>query len=353
MSADLSTRNIRTGQLFVRHAKALGVARGDHKGAIAYAAGQNWRDREQIEVSLKAPVTATGTDDQAAFSPAAFDFAEFLRPQTAIGKLIGLRHAPARVRLISATAGSGAYWAGERAPRPISRATFTGAVVEPLAVSAILVTTLELLRSSAGRAESTLSRDLASAARAAMDSAFCDWTSAGSPGAKPAGIANGATPIHSAGSTLANIDSDLGLLLQALSDAGSDLTFATWIMRPKTALFLARLRGSAGALAHPAMTANGGTLLGLPCITTAHVPVSGTTGILLLDPSEILVVDDGGGTIEVGEQTALQMSDGPGAGAQSLVSMWQTESVALKINRYLNWQRCRDGMAQVLDQVSY
>jgi HK97 family phage major capsid protein len=344
------------GQTFVRTIKSLGVARGDPAGAMAYAQGQNWANERDVVASIKATVTPLGTDNYPLPTPAASDFAEFIRPLTIIGKLTGLRGVPARVRVIAATSGSTAYWSGERNPRPISRMTFAGDTLEPLSVIAMLVTTTELLRSSSPSAESILSRDLAFAAVQAMDQAFIDPANAGSAGVKPASITNGATTIHSSGNSLANIDSDLALLIEALADAGSDLTWATFILRPRTALYLSLLRGTGGALAHPGMSVKGGTLAGLPAIVSAASPSdvgSPQEGgeITLLDPSQIIVVDDGGSALEISRQTALAMSDSP-TSPTTLVSMWQSEAAALKITRWANWQRCRAGMAQVLDQVT-
>ena len=346
------------GLCAVRTIKALAVG-GSTTGAVAYAQSQGWGNVHDVLASIKATVTQVGTDDMPLATPAAFDFAEFIRPLTILGKLVGLRRVPARVRMIAATAGSTAYWAGERNPRPISRMTFAGDTLEALSVIGILCVTKELMRSSAPSAESVLSADLARAAVYALDLAFVDPQNAGSAGVKPAAITHGVTALHSAGNTLANIDADLGLLIQALSDAGSDLALATFVMRPKTALFLARLRSASGELAYEGMGAKGGVLLGLPAITSAAVPVAigspgaGTSSITLVDPSQITVVDDGNGAIEISENAALQMESAPAGGPTSMVSMFQTESVALKITRYANWQRVRDGMAQVLDGVAY
>src|SRR5256885_16339618 len=154
-------------------------------------------------------------------TPASADFAEFVRPLSVIGKLAALRRVPARTRLIAATSGSGAFWSGERNPRPISRATFSGSTLEQLSITAMLVVTRKLLTSSRPGAESILSRDLAAAAVEALDRSFLDPSNSGVVGAKPASITSGVTAIHSSGSTLAQIDSDLSLLIQALSDARS------------------------------------------------------------------------------------------------------------------------------------
>jgi HK97 family phage major capsid protein len=347
------------GLTAIRTLKALAIANGSSTGATAYAQSQGWGNVHDVLASIKATVTQVGTDDMALASPAAFDFAEFVRPLSILGKITGFRRVPARVRMIHATAGSSAYWAGERNPRPISRMTFVGDTLEALSVIGILVATKELMRSSAPSAESILSRDLAAAAVYALDLALIDPENAGVTDVKPASVTSGVTALHSAGATLANIDADLALLIQALSDAGSDLSMATFVMRPKTALYLARLRSASGDLAYPGMGAKGGVLLGLPAITSAAVPVStgspgsGNSSITLLDPAQITVADDNNGAIDVSENTALQMESTPAGGPTAVVSMFQTESVALKITRYANWQAVRPGMAQVLDGVTY
>jgi HK97 family phage major capsid protein len=345
------------GQIFTRTIKALGVAKGDASGAVAYAESQNWSNVRDVVTSIKAAVSAESISDYALPTPAAFDLSEFIRPLTIIGRLVGLRRVPARVRMIAATSGSGAFWSGEKNPRPLTRMTFQGSTLEPLSVVAMLVTTVELLRSSAPSAESILSRDLASAAVQAMDQAFIDPANAGIDNVKPAAVTNGVSAIHSSGASLAGIDADLALLIQALSDAGSDLQFATFVLRPRTALYLSGLRGTGGALAYPGMGVKGGTLAGLPALVSAASPSdvgSPQEGgeITLLDPSQILVTDDGAGKVEVSEQTSIAMVDNPAAPA-SMVSMWQTESVCLRSVRYANWQRVRPGMAQVLDAVAY
>jgi HK97 family phage major capsid protein len=263
---------------------------------------------------------------------------------------------PSGVRSIAAINGSGAYWTGEGQPRPMSRMTFDGETLTPLSVSAILVTTAELLRSSAPSAESVLSRDLAGAAVQAMDEAFIDPANGGIANVKPAAITHGVGAFVSTGSSLAQIDADLAGMIDALSEAGSDLQFASFVMAPRSALYLARLRGTGGALAHPGMTAKGGTLLGLPAITSAAVPHSGspaTSTITLLDAAQVLVADEGAAALELSERGALQMESAPGSGAQNLVSLWQTNAAALKTTRYANWRKCRPNVARVLTGVSY
>jgi len=345
------------GSIATRTVKSLAVGRGTVDDAIGYARGKGWHSNEhEVVESIKAMTDSIGTDGYPVPYPAAFDFAEFIRPQTIIGKLTGLRHVPSQTRLIQATGGSTAYWSGERSPRPVSKMAFLGTGLPLLSIVAMLVTTLELLRSSAPTAESILSADLARAAVAAMDAAFVDPANAGILDVKPASISNGVVPIVSAGNTVANIDADMGLLIQALIDAGSDLAFATFIMLPKTALYFARKRGTNDELAYPGMSAKGGTLLGLPVITSTAIPAAaGISSITLIDPSQVLIADDNTGTLGVSLQSTIEVADDPADdnSERSLMSMYQSNAATLRTLRYVNWARVRPGVAQVLTGVNF
>jgi HK97 family phage major capsid protein len=131
----------------------------------------------------------------------------------------------------------------------------------------------------------------------------------------------------------------------ALDDGGSDLRECEIVMRPRTALYLSTLKTSGGALAYPDINVGGGKLLGFrvrtsPGARTVGSPQEGV--IALVDPSQILVADEGRTDISASQRVAIQASDTPGSGAQQLVSLFQTGAVGVKFARYINWQRTKD-----------
>jgi capsid protein len=341
------------GLLAARYVKALLCAKGDYGIAAAYASGQNWGN--EVVACLKAAVTQLGTDESALLGNLEFDFLEYTRPMTLIGRLQGLRRVPSRVRVIAAASGTTGYWAGERNPRPLSRMDFDGEALEPLSAVGISVITNELAQSSNPVAEVVIRDDIGRANVAAMDGSFIDLSNAGTAGVEPASVTNAAPSTPSTGSSLSAIDSDLGTLIDALVAAGSDLQFGAWIMSTVTGNYISRLRGSGGAPAFPQMSARGGTLLGLPCLTSAHVTTVGSPAqrfITLLDASKITVIDDGGANFSVSKTTSLAMADNPSA-PSTMVSLFQTESRACKVVRNANWRVDMTGAVQVLREVSY
>lgn len=351
------------GMLATRYLKSLAVAKGMPGTAAAFAAAQGrWHNRDEVIAALKAGVGALDRGDADAMLAApGVDFSDFIGPLTIMGRLQGLRRVPARVRVISQDAGFAGYWVGEGGPLPLSAGTLNGEVMDFLKVGAIAVVTAELLASSDPSAEAALSRELARAAVARMDVSFIDPSNGGVVDVSPASVTNAATPIPSSGSTLAAIDTDLDTAINALDTAGSDLAFAHWVMRPKTALYLSRLRGTGGNLAHPNITVKGGTLFGLPVIVSAHVANIGSppeSYIALVDASQITVADENMAELSLAKGAAIEMRDDPTNSsttptATNLVSLFQVESAALKMIRRVNWRLNRSGMTQLIREVDY
>jgi hypothetical protein len=95
---------------------------------------------------------------------------------------------PSHTRLIAQTAGSTAWWVGERQVRPISKSQYTGLTLRPLGNTAITVVTSELVRSSDPKAEPILTRDLARSQQHSIDNAFTDPANGGEANVKPASV---------------------------------------------------------------------------------------------------------------------------------------------------------------------
>ncbi len=136
-------------------------------------------------------------------------------------------------------------------------------------------------------------------------------------------------------------------------------TTAVWIMQATTALQLSLLRNAFGQREFPDITMNGGMLEGVPVITSQYVPnESGGAMMILVNASDIWLADDGAVTIDASREASLEMSDAPAntsatPTAAQMVSMFQTNSVALRAERFINWQKRRAAAVQVIDDVSY
>jgi hypothetical protein len=171
----------------------------------------------------------------------------------------------------------------------------------------------------------------------AMDASLLD-PSYGETVERPASLTNGISPSQSTGATDAQIRADLKVLLSGFSDF-SRVVIA---MSPASALHLSQLLTAGNAFAFPDVKVNGGSIWGVPVVTTtaaALVASPASNFIVAIDGARVLVVDDGLVTAEASTAASLQFSDTPSAGPTSLVSLFQTGTRALRLMRYLNYQR--------------
>lgn len=128
-------RKLAAGVRFARVARYIALSRLNMK-APEFFAETLYKDDEAVNAVFKAAVAAGSTltgnwatnlvgDETGIFA----DFAEFLRPQTIVGRfgnggIPSLRVVPFRVPLISQTGKMSGYWVGEGKPKPVTAANF-------------------------------------------------------------------------------------------------------------------------------------------------------------------------------------------------------------------------------------
>lgn len=292
------------------------------------------------------------------------DFAEYLRPMTILGKfgnggIPSLRRVPFRTPLIGQTGGGQAYWVGEGKPKPLTAFDFSRTTLDELKVATITVVTEELLRKSSPSADAILRDALAAAVAERIDEDFIDPAKAAAAGVSPASITNGVTAITSSGNTADDIRADVRAAMATFIAANNAPTSGVWIMSATTALALSLMMNPLGQSEFPGLSMNGGTFAGLPVIVSEYVPADSGGGLVVLaNASDIYFADEGGVMIDVSRETSLQMLDNPTNDsvtptATSMVSMWQTNSVAFRAERILNWAKRRASAVAVIQDVNW
>jgi HK97 family phage major capsid protein len=335
-------------------------------GAAAYArTRRTWADRDEINRVLMAATTGmTQSSDGSLVGVRVNDLFAYVRARDIIGRLLvlGSRSVGFDAALTAMTGGTSASWVGEGKPAPFSKPAFSR-LATPLGVLKIVAMCAEgteLLRAADPDSELIIGADFADACVAAADGAFIDPQNAGIAGVKPASIVFGAPAFASSGVTAAQIDADLGRLIESLVANGSNLLFAVWILHPLTAAAMARINNAAGDRAYPALSVKGGELLGLPAITSASVPHVGSPqsgSIVLLDASRVWVAEDPAMELALSKAAAVQFVDNPTNDITTptptaMVSAFQTHSVILRGTRTVNWQIATPGACAVLNGVA-
>jgi HK97 family phage prohead protease len=277
------------------------------------------------------------------------DFVAYLRPMTILGRfgnggVPALRMVPFRTPLITQTGGGAGYWVGQGKAKPLTSFAFTRTTLGPLKVANICAVTDECIRDSSPKADMIIRDSLAEALRERLDLDFITPTKAAVAGVSPASITNGAASIVSSGDDADDIRLDIRSLYAKFSAANNPVSSGVWIMQSNNAVALAMMTNPLGQLEFPTMNMTGGTLNGMPVIASDYVPA----GIVaLVNASDVYLADDGDITVDMSREASLEMSDAPAhdsitpTGSSTLVSMFQTNTVAIRAERTINWMRRR------------
>lgn len=332
----METPSLSFATQFVRGVICKSVGGAD---APRYAAARwPWSDPNQI--AKAAAITASETSDRLADA-----FLDAVRERTALGRL-PFRKAAFNTRTIAAAAGSHGYWVGEAKPIPLSKPALAGVSLAPLTVAALIAMTREALRDASPTTEAGIRRDLEAAVAAALDEAAFDPTNAGVTDERPGSLTYGATPVMSSGNDATALRTDVAALLGVF---GGDVATAALLMSPRTALQISLLPQPLG---NADLTVNGGSLFGLPVVTTGAL-AGGSYG------DYMALIDCGGAAVALGRLDVLEsydatlvMADNPSAPSE-VVSMFQSGTVALRATCAANWKNLRTGGVVLLTGVDY
>lgn len=365
------TEDLDPGVAFARIAKAQAISKLDMIPARDVAKHYYGPNSGAYRHFLKAAVPAATTSDPTwagalvGEETSAFaDFVEFLRPRTILGRfgangIPSLRRVPFRVPLVGQTSGGDGYWVGEGKAKPLTKFDFERKTLEPLKVANIAVATEEALRDSSPAADGIIRDALADALRERLDLDFIDPAKAAVAGISPASITNGATTIASSGNTADNVREDIQAAFGAFIAANNAPTDGVWIMSATTALALSLLMNPLGQSEFPGVGMNGGTFQGLPVIVSEYVSTSSAGSIVaLVKASDIYLGDEGGLAVDLSREASLEMDNAPTHDSDtptgaSLVSMFQTNSVAFRAERTINWMPRRPSAVVVIDGVNW
>jgi len=358
------------GIKFARLAKVMALSKGSMSDALTIAAQLYPNDTRLVEVVKAAVGAATTANHQGPdlqYTDYFGDFVEYLRPMTIVGKfgtngIPALRRVPFNIRVGTQTAGGSGYWVGQGLPIPLSKGTYGTITLDFTKVAAIQVATKEELRFTTPSAETKLRDDIAQSLVARIDQDFIDPANAGTANVKPASITNGIAATAVSGTNAAAFSVDFKGLMSGPIAANITPSTGVFIMSATQALSMSLMLNALGQPQYPGLTINGGTLMGFPVIVSEYMTSFGspsTQMIVFVNASDVYLADDGDVAVEASDQVSLEMLDGSltqnattGTGA-SLVSMWQTECLALKGVRPINWKLRRAAAVAYLSPTAY
>jgi len=282
------------------------------------------------------------------------DFIQYLDARTVFNQ-IGFTEVPANVTIKGQDGAATGYWVGEGKAIPPSAGNHSTVNLSPLKVAALSVITNELIRESSPSAE-RLVRDALVQSIAQRIDATVFSADAVSAGVSPAGLLNGLTGIGSTGDDGDNVRGDVKNLYAPFLTAkhASGLVF---VMNPALAKSLQLMTNALGQSEFPGIGAMGGTLLGDKVVTGDNINAA---HLILLDPREIYKIGDMGIQVSISKEAMIEMGTdatgdalAPTAATKQMVSMFQSESTAIKIVRPINFAKRRTTAVAYVSDAAY
>lgn len=372
------SQNLPPGYEFARMvlckvASFMALQRGEPIPAVQFAKDR-YPDNPRIQQYLmhKTAVAGGTTTDSVWAAPLLAtaqtlesEFLEYLRPQTIVGKfgtggIPSLRRVPFNVRIQSQSTAGSASWVGEGKPKPLTKFEYADTTLLFTKIAAIAVITEELARFSSPGAEGLVRDALADAVIAKMDTDFIDPAVSASSGVRPASITNGVTALSSAGTSADNARTDVQNLLETFVLANVNPSGVVLIMPNTLALALSNMFTTLAQPQFPGLNLNGGTLLGIPVITSQYAANQSSYGnmVIAVNTRDVALADDGRVNVDASREASIQMDDAPTQDAtdgtgQTSVSMWQTNSIALRAEREIHWKKLRSSAVAFMDDVNW
>lgn len=204
----------------------------------------------------------------------------------------------------------GVSWVGQAGGKPVAAGAFSPQKLTPFKVATIAVASSELMRFSSPTADAALTRILADAARRALNTTFLSDATAEAD-VSPAGALFGVTPALSTGLAEGELFGDLIDLLDG---------FERPVLIGSRALLI-RVAAALGSAAD---------------LVRLQVAEEAGANLVAIDEARALVGFGGVNVLPSGA-ASIEMADDADGSATSTVSMFQSNTVALRVDAYASW----------------
>jgi HK97 family phage prohead protease len=252
---------------------------------------------------------------------------------------------------------------GEGQPIPVRIAGFSSQTLTPKKMAVITTWTREMDEHSIPAIEGLLREAIQQDTAISIDAVLLDANPVTS--IRPAGLLNGVvgeTPTPIAGGAFAAIVGDIkNLTSKILTATNGNIRNMVYIMNPAQALSISFVQPPNPSGLFPfAAEVNAGRLNGKPLIQSGTVPI-GT--VVCVDAADFVSVSGDTPRFEISDQATLHMEDTapanigtagtPAVVAAPVQSMFQTDSLALRLILPMNWIVRRPGVVSYVSGVTW
>jgi HK97 family phage major capsid protein len=249
---------------------------------------------------------------------------------------------------------------GEGAAIPVRQGAFSSQTLTPKKMAVISTWTREMSDHSTPAIEGLIREAIQQDTSVAVDTVLIDANAA--TAIRPAGLLNGVTvTTATAGGGIAALIGDLTALLGALTTSTyGNLRTPTFLVNPTDMLRASLLQAANTGIFPFQSQIAAGNLNGVPLIDSTTVPAK---TMILVDAADFVVVGGEAPRLEISDQATLHMEDTapaelvgtgtPGTVASPQRSLFQTDSLALRMVMPLNWVQRRTGTVAWTQNVSW
>lgn len=249
---------------------------------------------------------------------------------------------------------------GEGLPIPVRQGAFTSQTLTPKKVAVISCWTKEMDEYSTPAIEGVIREAIQDDTSVAVDSVLLDANPA--TVVRPAGLLNGVVALTAtAGGGIAAIVGDIKQLVAALTTATfGNIRSPVWLMNPSDVLSASLVSAASTGVFPFKEEIKGGTLATIPIIDSSTVPAK---TLILVDAADFVSVGGGAPRFEMSDSATLHLEDtapaelvaagSPGVVAAPQRSLFQTDSLALRMVMPLNWVNRRPGTVAWVQNVTW
>lgn len=247
----------------------------------------------------------------------------------------------------------------EGAAIPVRQGAFTAVPFTPKKMAVISSWTREIGEHSNPAIEGLIRSAIQEDTSVALDSVLLDATAATS--IRPAGLRAGVAGLTAtAGGGFTALVGDVKQLLGALvTGSNGNLRQPVWIMNPTQAISISLTQNAGGDFPFK-QEINNNALMGYPVIVSSNVP-AGT--VILVDAADFCWIEGSAPRFDLSDQAVLVYDDtAPAAlgatGSPNVVgaparSLWQTDSIGLRMIFDVNWGLRRSGIVAWTSSVTW
>ena len=281
-------------------------------------------------------------------------------PLSAAGARYDLgRNAAIKIPTRANTPRASGAWVGEGAPKPVKRIGLSSLTLTPHKLAVISTFTEEMAMYSVPAIEGLLRQAMTDDTSEALDGFLIDNVAASAT--RPAGLLNGVTPLTPSAATTATekMMADLKALIGAIVAVGGGRSIVI-LMNPAQSMAIGFAQTTTGDFVFTS-TDEAGRKFNARFIVSRTIP-AGT--VIAVDAADFATITGDTPRFAVSNEATLHEEDtaplplvtgaqGSGVVASPMRSLFQTDSVAIRLSLFLSWGMRRAGMVSAVTGVTW